>query len=91
MVKDVNKSEVIRTLAKEGKTVVQIRDETGYDYNLIYNVLSREGRPKGNHRNAVSHQIRVLHAQGKTRREIMDELKCTHQHIYNALKNYKSD
>lgn len=89
--KKVNKSEVMRKLFKDGKSVSEISKEMNVNYSYVYQVVSKmdgfeKKKDKGERKSDV---IRKLWKEGKSVGEISYELRTNYSYVWKVVDDYR--
>lgn len=87
------KSDRIRQMYDEGKTVAEIARELNTHYSFVHTVVAKyreNGAPtKHSERPSKSKSIRSLYDQGRTLKEIKELLNLDYAFVYGVLKRHK--
>jgi len=87
----MNKSQRIRALLDEGKSISEVAEIVGVRYNFVYNVASRymDDLPTQSQQGeSKSQQIRDLLDAGKTVTEIKKALGLDYNFVYGVKRQY---
>lgn len=92
--KEGTKSDAIRKLLQEGKTVAQAAKETNSHYSFVWGIAQRlfKGEVPSTNRSKVdsqSQKIRDLYDQGKSKSDIKKELQLDYSFVYGVIKAYE--
>jgi transposase len=90
----ISKSDVMRKLADEGKTVAEIAKITQSNYSFVYSVVKRykdEGMVTRDKSGTKSETMRVLFKEGLTVAEIAKKLNANYAFVYGVIKRYKEE
>lgn len=88
------KSDLIRKLLQEGKTVAQAAKETNSHYSFVWGIAQRlfKGEvPQVNKTktDSLSQKIRDMYDEGKSKSEIKKALQVDYSFVYGVLKAYE--
>lgn len=88
------KSDLIRSMYQEGKTVAEIAKELDSHYSFVYGVVKNMlggAKPTADKGPSKSDQIRAMVDQGKTPGEIAKELNSNYSFVHTVVKKYKAE
>ena len=90
-----NKSEQMRAMYQEGKSVSEISHEMNCNYSYVYGVIDRYCKKNGvemkkQQRTSKSDTIRSMVDQGMTVGAIAKELNSNYSFVHSVVKKYKA-
>lgn len=85
----LSKSDEMRKLYDEGKTIAEIARIMNTYYSFVHRVIQRHKEPPRPQVLSKSEQIRKLFDEGKKVDEIAKELKLDRSFVYGVVKRHK--
>lgn len=94
----MNKSEVMRKMWDEGKSVSEISKELGCHYSYVYGVIERHvgkdnmrDRVKDRNEQTKSSEFRKLWDEGKTIGEIAKMTNSNYSYVWSVIEKYRKE
>lgn len=89
-----NKSEVMRQMYKDGKSVTEISHELNANYSYVYGVIERLCNKDGVEmrkitKDSKSDKIREMSMTGMTVGQIAKELNSNYSFVHSVVKKFK--